>query len=48
LTKRFNLSQFGRSHWLEMREVETQALGRDLRALLRHMITQHFAQRGMQ
>ena len=44
----FHLGQLGARHRLEMREVETQPLGRDLRAPLRHMITQHLAQRGVQ
>ena len=35
-------------HRLGVREVETQPLGRDQRALLRHMIAEHLAQRLVQ
>ena len=34
--------------WLEMREIETQAIRRDQRTLLRDVLAQHLAQGGMQ
>ena len=36
------------AHRLGMREVEAQAVGRDQRALLRHVIAEHLAQRLVQ
>ena len=36
------------AHRLRMREIETQAIGRDQRALLRHVIAENLAQRLVQ
>ena len=46
--KMFNLSQFLRRNFLEMREVETQTVGMYQRAFLLHMRAEHFAQSLMQ
>jgi hypothetical protein len=44
----FDRREFLRRHRLEVREVETQAIGRDQRTLLRDMRAEHAAQRGVQ
>ena len=44
----FNALQLGRRYRRKMRKVETQAIRRNQRTLLGHMLTEHGAQRGMQ
>ena len=44
----FHLSQFVSTDRLGVRDVEAQAIGRNERALLRHMRAKHFSQRLMQ